>query len=358
MAIINPADLSFNGDEIKALSEAVFESGFSKPELSKFHTVVTGVAVNKQIAILGRLNGLVGKGSGECSPTSSTATVSMSEKTWVPKMVSDRLSACWTDLQETFFVYGLKVGVAKADLTSTDFFNFIQDLLSDAMQELVYRLAWFNDVDADDVDGTGVLTSGTDLAFFNKLNGLFQQMFEVVGAVPARLTSGLGTRNGGASYVLQQFVEADVTNRVVTKMLRRLKVNADLRLRGKADLIYIVTQSVADQYEAELEDMNSAYTTDKIENGITILKKGSITVIAFDFWDRIIAEYYDDGTTLFLPHRAILATPSNLQIKIENEGSLSEMAVIYDPILKKNHIDFAFMFDAKLVEDHLFQIAY
>ncbi len=358
MAIINPADISFNGDEIKALSEAVFESGFSKPELKKFHTVVTGVAVNKQIAILGRLNGLIGGGSGECNPTASTATVSMSEKKWIPVMVSDRLTACWTDLQETFFAYGLKQGIAKADLTSTDFFNFIQDLLTDAMQELVYRLAWFNDVDADDVDGTGVLTSGTPLVFFNKLNGLFQQIFEVVGVTPARRTLGLDTRNSGASYALQQFTEADITNRVVTKMLRRLKVNADLRLRGKADLVYIVTQSVADQYEAELEDATANYTTEKIENGITVLKKGSITVIAFDFWDRIIAEYYDDGTTLFLPHRAILATPSNLQIKVENEGSLSEMAVIYDPIKKENHIDFAFMFDTKLVENHLVQIAY
>ena len=48
--IINPADLTFNGEEIKQLSEAVFESVFNKPDANVFHTFMHGIKAKKQIA--------------------------------------------------------------------------------------------------------------------------------------------------------------------------------------------------------------------------------------------------------------------------------------------------------------------
>ena len=337
MAIISKSDLTFNGEEIKSLSEAVFESGFAKPAISQFHKVATGIVAKKQIAIMGRLSGKVGKGDGECSPSDGANTVTNTEKFWDPKPISDRLTACWTDLQDTFFIWGLKKGIEKSNLDSTDFLNFIEELLVDAIWEAIYRFAWFGDTDAADVDASpaGVLTSGTDADYFNKIDGFWKQIFAIVGATAARKTTGLASKNGQASYSAQAFDSTDTTNLVVSTTLKNMKYGADSRLRGNANKTYIATQSVVDQLEREYDSLSKVFTLDRLENGMTVFKSSGIEVIAFELWD-----------------------PENLQVGTEDEGSLTEMDVHYDRVTKKNYIDFCFNLDAKIILDKEIQVAY
>jgi len=358
MALIDVTDLTFNGEEIKAVSEAVFESAFSKPELTKFHSVVNGIVAKKQIAILGRLNGLVGKGTGSCDPSSATNAIVNTEKFWEPAMVSDRFESCWSDLKETFFLYGTKKGIEKYDLTGTDFLNFVEELVSDAIQEAIYRIAWFGDTTAENVVDGGVITNGTDLAYFNKIDGFWKQIFAIVAGDSARKTTDLASRNGQASFALQAFTSTDTTNKVVSNALQNMRFGADYRLREQAGLVYVVTQSVADQYERDLFAYNVAFTTERLENGITLLKSGGIEVYSFNLWDRIIRSYYSDGTKYYLPHRAILVTPTNLQVGTEEVTAMSGMDVFNDKKSKKNFIDFAFNIDAKVVLDYEIQVAY
>lgn len=360
MALIDVTDLTFNGEEIKAVSEAVFESAFSKPELTKFHTVVNGIVAKKQIAILGRLGGLVGKGTGACDPTSATNAIVNTEKFWDPVTVSDRFESCWTDLQGSFFLYGTKVGIEKSDLTGTDFLNFVEGLVADAIQEAIYRIAWFGDTSAANYNSSpaGVITNGTDLAYFNKINGLWKQIYAIVAADSTRKTTDLASRNGQASFALQAFTTTDTTNKVVSNCLQNMRFGADYRLREKAGLVYVVTQSVADQYERELLQYNVAFTTERLENGITLLKSGGIEVYGFALWDRIIRSYYSNGTVYYLPHRAVLVTPENLQIGTEESSAMSGMDVFNDKKSKKNFIDFAFNIDAKVILDYEIQVAY
>lgn len=360
MAIFNPSTLTLEEAELKSSAEAVFESAFAKPQLDKLNTIVNGIVAKQKIAILGRFQGLLGAGSGECNPDASSTTIKASQKSWDPATVSDRLVYCWTDLKETFFVWGLKKGIQKADLTGTEFLVFVEELLSDALIETYLRIAYFNDTDAAATDDSpaGNITSGTNLAFFNKIDGIFKQIFAIVAADANRLTSGLTSRNGQASFAAQAFTDTDTTNKVVTKTLQNMKFGADMRLRGKANLVYIATQSVVDQYERELIASEANFTIDRLENGFTVLKNGGIEVIGFDFWDRIIRAYFSNGTKYYLPHRIILSTPENLQIGTEEASALSEYDVHYDKTLKKTIVDFQFNLDAKVVEDHMIQVAY
>lgn len=361
MSIITAADLSFNGEEIKSLSEAVFESTFAKPALTQFHNAVTGIVAKKQIAILGRIEGLMGKGSGECNPTSADNKIGSTEKFWDPEPVSDRLTQCWTDLEETFYIWGLKNGIDKYDLTSADFMNFVKERLEDAIIEAVYRLAWFADVDAADVDASpaGSLTSGVNPAYFNKIDGFFKQIEAITVADTDRLTSGFDTRNGAANKTAQKFTTADTTNKVATKTLQDMEYEADFRLRGKAGAVYIVTMSVFDQYERELKNESfSNYTTEFVMNGVKSMTINGRTIYGFDFWDRIIKTYYDNGTTYLRPHRAVLVDPENLQVGIEEAGFLPGIDVIFDRVTKLNHIDFLLRLDAKLILDYEVQAAW
>ena len=358
MAILDPADLTFDGEKIKDISEAVFTSGFAKPEVAQFHEIVTGIVAKKQIAILGRINELVGSGTGACSPSATPITITNSEKFWEPIVVSDRFEFCWTELKDTFFIWGLKKGVDKADLTSTDFAIWVEELLVDVIWELIYRLVWFNDTDAALVSGGGTITNGTNLVYFNKLDGFWKQLFTLVTADPTRKTSGFTTKNAAASFALQKFDTTDTTNQVAITTLENLEYDADLRLRGDVDRVYLVTQSVGDQLKRELKKITTQYEIETIVNGLEVMKFDGKTVYIFSFWDRIISQYFSNGTKAHLPHRALLVNPVDLQVGTEGEVALDNLKIWYNMDKMKTVIDFAFSIDAKFIRNELFQAAY
>lgn len=358
MSIFVSGDFSQSKEDIKGINEALKEEAFAKPSLTEFHSIVEGIIVDKQMVILGRLNGLVGAGSGGCNPASATNTFGGTEKTWSPKMISDRLTQCYTDLEDRFTAWGLNAGIKKADLTNTDFAMFVVELVADALNECVLRNAWFGDVDADNVSGGGVITNGTNLAYFNKIDGLWKQAFEIVALDPSRLTAGFGGKNGQATFALQKFDTTDTTNKVATNTLYNLTTDADERLTAKADAVIVATKSVFDQYKRELIFSNVAFTTERLEGGLEMVNIDGIKVISFSLWDRIIKAYQNDGTKAYLPHRAILLSVANTQVGTETVGELSEVSVIFDPVKKENHFDFAFKLDAKFGIDYEIQVAY
>lgn len=358
MGIITPADLTFNGKEIQSLNEAVLTDVFAKPALHQIHTVVTGVTAKMQIAFLGLL-GLVGKKKAACDITANTGGIAMTEKFWQPEYITDRFEDCWETLKGTFFIWGLKNGIQKPDLTATDFANFFQERLSDAIYECWLRVAWFSDKQAADADGSpyGYFTAGIDLDFWNTIDGFWKQLFSIATTDTNRRSTI--ARNAQTSISAQKFTAADTTNRVVMGIFEDMKYNADFRLREKSDLMFVVTQSMFDQYSKELRSYtNVELSYERIEGGYTALSFEGIPVIAVSFFDRMISGYMNDGAGYYRPHRAVLTTKEQLQIGIEEEAALSEFDPFYDKRTKKYYVDFGFMMDAKVSQDHLVQVAF
>jgi hypothetical protein len=359
MSIITAADLTWNGEEVKALSEAIYEGVFPKPEITKFHTIVSGIKAKKQIVLLGAL-GLVGLKQTGCSITPNSGGITMSEKFWNPEYVGDRFQQCWTDLKESFFIWGLKNGKDKANLDKTDFSNFFSERLEDAMAEMIYRIAWFNDTDASLASDSpaGTVTAGTTIGYFNIIDGFWKQLFAIVTADSARKTTALSSRNGQATFALQAFTADDTTNKVAETCFQNLKYEADFRLREEPGLIIVATQSVVDQYAKELRSRNIDASFTRIEGGYTSLEFEGIEIIGISLWDRMIRTYFSNGTKYYLPHRAVLTTKENLQIGVEEVGNLSELDPFYDQTTKLFNVDFGFNIDAKVIEDYKVQVAY
>lgn len=356
--IINPSDLTFNGKEVQALSEAIMTEAFESPSLNEFHTIVTGIEAKQQIAILG-LFGLVGKTSTGCAPDENPGQITNSQKFWNPAYIEDRFAQCWKDLKATFFIWGLKHGVKKADLTSTDFANFLEDRLKIALKESVFRIAWFSDTAIANYNDSpaGVLKNGISEAYFNAIEGLWKQIFAIMTAAPKQYVAI--SKNTGANYAAQEFDDTDTTNQVVTKMFRKMLTKADTRLSEQSNPVFVVTKSVADQYQSErlqATGIEPAYT--RVEDGWDVLKVGGKTIHAFSFWDRMIQSYFDSGTKYHLPHRAILTTVENIQIGTEEESNLAELNPFYDETLKKYYVDFGYNIDSKIIEDYKLMAAY
>ncbi|CAB4152453.1 hypothetical protein UFOVP606_11 [uncultured Caudovirales phage] len=359
LGVLNPAQLTWNGKEVMALNEAIFESVFVNPAITDFHTIVTGIVAKQQIAYLGLL-GLVGKRGQGCDPTSDTATATMTEKFWMPESIQMRLEECWTTYNASFFVWAQNKGVKRADLTNTDVMAFIEERATVALDEAKLRHAWFGDLDAATTTDSpaGIITSGTDLSFFNAIDGFWKQIYQIVAATPEVKAASIA-KNAGASFVLQAFTATDTTNRVIMSNMQDVLDNADVRLTDREDKVFIVTKSVYDQLKRELKSytaVNESYMYNI--DGIPTLMFDGVPVKKFSFMDRTIRAYQSNGTKWYQPHRIVLTTKANMQIGVEDEAALSTLDVFFDKRTKNNFIDSAFLMDAKVVENYMISVAY
>jgi len=358
MSIFNTGAVTPSVEDIKGISEALKEEAFKMPGITDFQTLVEGVIVKRKMVILGRLQGMIGKGSGGCNQTADANEFGAVEKFLDPQTVSARLVQCYDVLEGKFTAWGLKFGIEAADLTGTDFADFVVELILVALVESIFRHAWFGDVDADNVTGGGVITDGIDVDYFNKIDGFWKQIFAIVATDPNRKSDGLATKNATASYALQEFTDTDTTNRVATKAYQNLRFGADMRLRGNASKVIVSTQSLRDQFERELIDQGKVYNIEYIMDGISVLKEGGINIIAFDFFDRTIIESYDNGTKYFLPHRAVLLNPANMQIATNASKTFSEVGVVFDDVKDEVIFKMNYKIDAKIGFDHEIQAVY
>lgn len=349
--IINPASLTFNGQECKSISEALFADTFKKPDFELFHTVVQGIVAKQQIAILGNF-GLIGKKSAGCSPVDQGNTATVSEKFWNPETIQMRDETCWNDLKATFFVWGMGKGIEVADLTKGDFAMFLMEKYPDAIKEAVYRIAWLGDTAADTVANGGVLKNGTDKTYFNILNGFWKQLVTIATAdTTKRVTI---TENAGANYAAQ----ALAAGAAVTYM-RTAYQNADKRLKSNPNACFILSDSMVDNYQTYLETQVTNTTGMMyLENGVPTFKYRGIPVYRFDFLDRYVQTYMDNGTKYSNPHRMVLTTKDNMQVGVDSINALSEVDIFYDKPSKKTYVDAMFKLDAKVVQDYMVMVGY
>ncbi len=359
--VFDPSQLTFNGEEVKDIREAVWEKVFQRPEFQLFHSVHAGIKTKQQIAYVGKL-GLIGRKSDpeSCEPSVSDETIALSEKFWDPMFVEDRLKQCWKDLNNSLFRYSMKNGVQVGDLEGTDYAIVLEDRVSEAVQEMVWRLIWFGDTAADHSDATGVMTPGIDLDYWNPIDGFWKQLVAIATADATRLVGTLDSKNTAASYALQEFDGTDTTNKIAINTLEQLKYNADYRLRQRDDLVFITTQSVADQYAKELRSEQLDSSFQRIEGGYKALMFEDIPVVGVNLFDNLIRTYQDNGTTYYLPHRAVLTTKENLAVGLEEAGDFAGMATdwFYDRRDKSFYTDIGMHIDAKVIEDYMIQIAY
>ena len=361
MPVLNPNDLTFSPDEVRSTSAAVFKKAYKNPAFTEFHAIEQGIKAGKQIALLGRM-GLLGKKKTGCAPSESSSGITNTEKFWQPVVIEDRVGDCWENIKETFFVWGTKNGIAREDLTDTDFANFVEMRISEALNDTNWRNAWFGDTAANNVGASpnpGNLTVGVDPDYFNALDGYWKQLFAIVATTSERKSTGLASRNGQSTYADQKFTTTDTTNRVVMETLASMKNDSTLLLKDQPNRVYIVTLSVFEQYARELRSYTNVEASyNRIESGYNVLMFENIPVIPVSFFDRTIQDYFDNGSSYYLPHRAVLTTTDNLKLGLEATSNLDELDVFYDKTLKKIFMDFAVSMDAKVIDDELVQVAY
>lgn len=349
--ILNPADLTFNGQEAKDIGEAVIESIFENPAVADLMTVYDGIVTKKQIPFLGTLSKITKKDAG-CGSGVSANNIPMTEKFWEPENLKIWLQLCAEDLLNSFWVYAQKLGMDRSDVTGTTIASFVVERMTAAAQEDLLRIIWFNDKAADNVSGGGVITNGVSLTDYDIIDGLWKQIFDVVTANAARKTAI--SENAGVSKVAQLNLAAGKAFTTFQKMMAA----ADSRLKSAPDKILLCTTTLLENYAVYLETQGTDASFIRIENGYSTLRFRNVTIYGIDFWDRTIQSDFDNGTTYDLPHRALLTTKMNLAVGSDKLADAESFKVYYSEDTELNNFKGKYRVDAKLLQDYLIQAAY
>ena len=353
---LNNGTFSFNQEELKDWSKVINELTFADPTLNDLHEVEQGIKYNQQIVFAGRM-GLMGKAVTGCTPN-AVSGITLTEKTWTPVDEDFRLEHCSADVNAQDKL------VRQMSRMNPDFYNVIEGSQSgignflvakiiEGFNENLLRKVWFSDVDADTIANGGVLKNGTDKGYFNTFNGLFKQIFAEVGTGDSNFVSI--AKNAGASYALQTLASGDA---IAT--LKSMYNSADSRLIDSGQAKFYVTRSLWDGYLNDLESVQNTGNGNTMinEKGQVTLTYRGIPVVKMEIWDRVIKAYEDNGTTLNIPHRAVLSTPSNLRIGTLATDDFGKVEAFYDMYHKVNVIDGVYTIDAKHLESYMTVAAY
>lgn len=356
--LVNPAQIEWDGKQVMSMTEAIFHSTYANPELTTFHTIVENIVAKQQIVYLGTLS-KISKKSTSCGGSPTSKSIDMEEKFWEPIRVKFWLEQCADDLEESFWVWGLENGIKRKDLTRGDFSTFIMQRIEEALVEDIQRIVWFNDPDHTEVGGSpdGLLTAGVDAEDYNMLTGLWSQIYDIVSADSARRYTI--TENNAGSKTLQDTLASD--RALLT--LRNLYQNADKRLKHSKNKFFILTDSLVDNYQTYLESQGVDSSFVRIQAGErgqfdTGLRFRGIPIFCFDFWDRTIRADFDNGTTYYQPHRAVLTERANLPIGVDGVEAMKTMTQFYLPKEETTNWKGGYKIDTKVIKDYMVQVAY
>lgn len=358
-SILNPSALTFSADQVRSINELVMEPVLKAPELSLFHTFVTGIKNDREIGIQPTTLGLIGKaaqGCGTRTPETNTTTTAL--KKWEPKRLEILLRQCYTDLESSFLRFARRTGINVYDLTSAvdqqnAYMAFVVDLLSMDIPKTVFRHAWFGDQSAANVSDSpaGVITDGVDVDYFNLINGFFYQLAVIYAATPARKTAI--SANAQATSALQ-FSAFSNTNAL--DALNKVIDDAPSTLIAQPDKILLATRSVTQRAKRALQALGVAYNITLQTNGMELMQWDGINLYTVPLWDEWIAAYENNGTKYNNPHRIVYSTKSNLNIGMEGQNLFDTIDVHYDKVTKYNYVEAIDAFDAKVLVDSLVQV--
>lgn len=343
----------FCGKVIQAISELIMEETIQGVDINAIHTVFPDIVTKTEIGFVGD-GGMVGVAGQGCNPTAQEWKINTRKLNWEPKRWEILLEECWTDLENAATIYSLRTGVDIPDFTDTDYMNLVIEVLKKSVMDFWWRLFWFNDTAAknvDDEESPGIITKGLNLKYFTIIDGFWKQIVSQA-TTNTKQRAATIAENTGATYTAQELNPANVKG-----YLNKVVFGAPLELRNMNDRFILVTQSVYDAYTQSLQDACCLESSRMaLLNGMSALSYNGIPVIAMPVWDKMIAANEDTGTKLNNPHRILFTAKSVLGVGVDSIDSFDKFRIWYDPNSRKVKVEAMGRSDAKLTNPEYFSL--
>ena len=354
MAGINFSGLTPKNGALQELSELIFLELKEEDKLGQLVTYMTGQEQGKKLGFVGKA-GLLGKAAKGCDPEYDKNLVATSEKAWDLQEWEIAEQLCYKDLENTIAEHFAANGSDMADLTSSEYMDVVvRPMLEQAIRDLVIRLVFFGDKDAE-----GTLKDGISAEHFNLIDGIFKQLFQ---GVASGKTTRVAIAANEAATVAAQY-EAMRQPGAATGVLNNLIINTPMKLRTVTDRVFIVTQAFADMLALDIQENNkgSELQWEGIFAGIQKTKYQGVTVIAVPQFDEIIQEYLKNSTNADAydkPFRVIYGAKGNFRAGTKSKETLADVQATFDDVTRNNYIYAADTIGALVLAEEYASVAY
>ena len=346
---IDFTQFNFSAEEIRNIRELAFDAILEAEDINFLHTLYTGIEYKKQIGFIGE-GGIVGKKAQGCNPSPQSFNIATRSLIWDPERWGVELEICADDLESTMVVYSMNQGVARGDLTNTDYMAIVVDLLSKAIRKMIWRFLWFSDKDAANISDGGIITDGVDIEYFDLIDGFWKQLQAISAGTSQLVPIAANT----AATTEDQY--AQLTGVMAYETLNRMHLKAPIILRNQPNLNYFCTQSFADAYMTYLEGKELDATYVNLTEGIRALRFRGYNLIPIQGWDEMIAAFESNGTKLNNPHRVVFTTKNILGVGLPSTDILEEVDVWHEKKSDTNHLRAKDAIDAKVLRDDFFML--
>jgi hypothetical protein len=342
---------------ITDLRELLFLSVLQYGSINETMDILTGVVHGSKLGGVGELEP-VGRPSNGCSPQWKASKIATLEKTWNLGAYEIAESICYADLEQTMVDFSMKTGTDRADLTGTDYIDaIVAPLLTQAMEKMLWRLLWFGDTAAENIEDDGTITDGVDPSLFTATDGLFKRLFAITaGNPPQRVTV---SANAQATYAAQ--LAALRASGVATAIFDQLIYNAPMKLRQKSDKILLVTQTLADALAIDVKANNkgSGLQWESLFDGfVSATQYNGQKILALPIWDEMIQTFENTGAKWINPHRAVFASKNTLKGGVQSNNTIADLQIFFDQKEQTNYLLAKDKAGTLVWEDELTMFAY
>lgn len=362
MSILKIGKFPLNPETVQAIQQIIQDGYLKAPGFDTIHTIYPGIVTGSTMGFFTE-PGLVGVKRQDCDPVFQNFGIPTRKVSWDPQPWEVLLAECFANMENSIATYALELGKDIADLTQTELATVIGEKLLEAMQKFFWRLVWFNEKEISNVANGGILsntyvnsggeTEAVDVKYFNIIDGLFKQLEVLATNNPSQ--GVIIPANQGATYADQQLTPEDSK-----ELLDELYYGGhkSLQLRGAADRMIVVTQSIYDAYEQYLSQRDFQIKTyENLTEGMQALHYKGMPLIAMPVWDEMIANFFDDGTKLFKPHRAVFATKSTLGVGVDKLAAFEEFNMWYNPDERKTKFEAMGKADTNILDPNKARVA-
>jgi hypothetical protein len=318
--------LTVNNLATESLRKLLWLEGYKYGALKDILTMEFGVKNGEHVAWHGDMKP-VGLPSTGCTPEWQNSMITAGEKKWILGEYQIAEQLCYKDLDNTIAQWCRNEGTRKADLTDTDYMELIvEPTLKKAMQEMIWRLLWMGDLDADNIAKGGVVSAGINPSLFKTCDGLFKRLYALTASnVAKRVTIAA---NAETTVAAQR--TAIETAGVARKIFDDVIDDAPIMLTQKSGKVLLTTMALAQALRKDIRRSehygDDAWAT--IFSGypnVMSLDYNGHKVIALPEWDKMIQTFENTGTKYNNPYRVVYAGKDSLLAGFESSDELPEL---------------------------------
>ena len=347
-------DINNSDRLLQDLRDAIVHDAITQPADSIF-TIVPGIKGGQQVVALKDQEYITKQQSGCDDINFSSFNIDGISQKWNPRSMDVRIKMCYKEFEGAFVQWGLANGYDRRNLKEADFFDFIKDMTTKSMAKDFTRVSIFGnkDIATDDILGDNASGAVED---YNQIDAGLLKTLQLFKANPKLADQFVDITKNAAGTLAAQKLEAGEANTIYDALVESLEFDGGDQFLTSNTLF----KNYKDQFRANMLESGVAAIQKKFEPSFD---DRMLTNLKF-MYDRYVKRDFraDNGDGTFvdnIPHLAMIADKSNLQIGVDDTAALTDLRLEYVGGKDENfYIKASYLMDFKIPNPFAVQAAF